>query len=82
VSTSQPSAAWPLQSAKPASQRRTQTPAAQVGVECGPAGHAAPHAPQCIGLVMRSAQVRVQQVWLGPQPRSGSHQGTQPPASQ
>jgi hypothetical protein len=54
----------------------------QVGVERGPAGHAVSQAPQCIGLVMRSAQMRLQQDWLAPHPRSGSHHGTQPPATQ
>lgn len=82
VATSQPSAALALQSAKPVSQRWVHAPRVQAGSACGPAVHDAPQAPQCVGLVMRSAQVRVQHVWLGPQPRSGSHHGTQPPFSQ
>ena len=44
-STSQPSAAAPLQSPKPALQRNPQAPEAQVGLALGRAGQALPHEP-------------------------------------
>ena len=55
VRASQPSAALPLQSAQPASQRATvHTPAAQPAVACGTLQRTA-HAPQCAGFVATSA---------------------------
>jgi hypothetical protein len=55
VSTSQPSASSPLQSAKPATQSRAQRPAAQAGRALGLEGHATPHMPQCEALARVSA---------------------------
>jgi hypothetical protein len=51
VSTSQPFAGLPSQSAKPVLHRNEQTAALQTGDALARAGHAAPHPPQCEALV-------------------------------
>jgi hypothetical protein len=56
VSTSQPLAAAPSQSAKPALQVKPHAPAAQVGVALARAGHTVEQAPQLVALVARLTQ--------------------------
>jgi hypothetical protein len=51
VSASQPSAASPLQSAKPSTQVAAQRPAAQATAALARGAHAAPQAPQWAALV-------------------------------
>jgi hypothetical protein len=60
VSVSHPLAAFVSQSAKPSSQVKPQVAIAQVGVAWATAGHARPHAPQCITL----ARVSVSQPFV------------------
>jgi hypothetical protein len=50
VSVSHPLAAFMSQSAKPSSQVKPQVAVAHVGVAWATAGHARPHAPQCMTL--------------------------------
>jgi hypothetical protein len=74
-STSQPSAATPLQSAKPLAQApTTHAPAAQALTVTFASAHAASHAPQCRGSVMGDTQPPPQLV------RPAPHEAAQAPA--
>jgi hypothetical protein len=60
VSISQPSAATPLQSAKPVLQLRPQLPLAHTALALGPSGHTCSHAPQFDRSLEVSAQLIVE----------------------
>lgn len=65
-STSQPSSATPLQSAKPSSQRKPQTPAVQLPSAWGGEGHTRPQLPQWLMLL----RVSVSQPFAGSRSQS------------
>lgn len=67
VLTSQPSAATPLQSAKPGVHAKPHTPAPHVRAALGTDGHARPHAMQLSGSVLRLTQLPEQSVSPAPQ---------------
>jgi hypothetical protein len=64
---SHPSAAFPLQSPNPASQRTPHVLAPQTGVACAPVGHAVVHDPQAIGSDAMSRQLPLHAISPVPQ---------------
>lgn len=65
---SQPFAASPSQSSKPAWQMKLHSPPAQLAFARGGATHALPHSPQWSGLVLVSAQLVPQSMRMSPHP--------------
>ncbi len=80
VLTSQPSASWPLQSARPALHVSAHDAATQSAALSGRAGHTRPHAPQLVAAVSDASQPLLGSPSQSPKP--AAHRSTQLPISQ